>query len=389
VWADTSVFLRMGQTLGQLKDRYIHSAEGAGQLCGRMVSGLPFDSELFTVLPPHFTKRTLQQMDTEYWNSILSDYSEYPSGLKTALPYFLASLIHHESFLRANLDQAHPVFVSRVFTHNRLLSAMRDSVLLGFGLSVGTDMRATGIPPHLALAERLHSLSEDTRRLHAEVIHLKQHINEVLPHKVASTVTEQIQENFVVEGVAPVSMRLIDQHLSAMEDRLIARANQPNTTLPTTATESGPEQVWRTWDWNDGLIAHFVPKGWEFPARLTVKMLWDLWWFGDRSTGIRPLSKINFEVELLQHRMRQSRAKSVIEYCVGIVNDARLLPDRVSAVSSLSVGQSDTVFDSMYEQLIQNLYPPDRMPGIPLEICYGTVYNLKPKPARGRRIRRS
>ncbi|KAF0721482.1 hypothetical protein Ae201684P_001408 [Aphanomyces euteiches] len=49
-----SVYLRMGQSLGQLRDRYIHFGEGADQLCGRMVSGLPFDSERFGVLPPHF-----------------------------------------------------------------------------------------------------------------------------------------------------------------------------------------------------------------------------------------------------------------------------------------------------------------------------------------------
>ncbi|ETI42108.1 hypothetical protein F443_12713, partial [Phytophthora nicotianae P1569] len=40
-----SVYLRMGQSLGKLKDRYIHFGEGADQLCGRMIAGLPFNSE--------------------------------------------------------------------------------------------------------------------------------------------------------------------------------------------------------------------------------------------------------------------------------------------------------------------------------------------------------
>ncbi|KAH9181526.1 hypothetical protein AeNC1_016498, partial [Aphanomyces euteiches] len=58
-----SVYLRMGQSLGQLRDRYIHFGEGADQLCGRMVSGLPFDSERFGVLPPHFPPNVCKSMD--------------------------------------------------------------------------------------------------------------------------------------------------------------------------------------------------------------------------------------------------------------------------------------------------------------------------------------
>ncbi|KAG6950870.1 hypothetical protein JG687_00013971 [Phytophthora cactorum] len=48
-----SVYLRVGQSLGKLKDRYIHFGERADQLCGRMTAGLPFNSERFALLPPH------------------------------------------------------------------------------------------------------------------------------------------------------------------------------------------------------------------------------------------------------------------------------------------------------------------------------------------------
>ncbi|ETM33316.1 hypothetical protein L914_19435, partial [Phytophthora nicotianae] len=40
-----SVYLRMGQSMGKLKDRYIHFGEGADQVCGKMILGLPFNSE--------------------------------------------------------------------------------------------------------------------------------------------------------------------------------------------------------------------------------------------------------------------------------------------------------------------------------------------------------
>ncbi len=66
-----TVFLRMGQTLGKLKDRYIHISEGADQLCGRMVTGLPFNSEEFAVLPPHFGPDILCLLNEEYWETIV------------------------------------------------------------------------------------------------------------------------------------------------------------------------------------------------------------------------------------------------------------------------------------------------------------------------------
>jgi hypothetical protein len=125
-----SVFLRMGQTLGQLKDRYIHTAEGADQLCGRMVAGL-FDNKAFAVLPPHFSKELLSEMNNDYWIKIVSGYMTLPTGVKSALPFLLASIIHHEVFLRKSVSHHHPIFASRVFTHNSLLEKMRGNTLLG------------------------------------------------------------------------------------------------------------------------------------------------------------------------------------------------------------------------------------------------------------------
>ncbi|ETI55982.1 hypothetical protein F443_01391, partial [Phytophthora nicotianae P1569] len=37
----------LGQSLGKLKNRYIHFGEVVDQLCGRMTAGLPFKSEKF------------------------------------------------------------------------------------------------------------------------------------------------------------------------------------------------------------------------------------------------------------------------------------------------------------------------------------------------------
>ena len=379
-----SVFLRMGQTLGQLKDRYIHSAEGADQLCGRMVAGLPFDSEKFTVLPPHFPSDLLYEMNDSYWTKIFSGYIHLPTGMKNALPFFLGSVIYHEAFLRENLHTKHPIFFSRVFTNNPLLQQMRSRVLLGLGRCPYTDMRATGIPPHLALVDRIYKLTEQTQDLRKELSNLKNHLSEVMPERVATTVTEQIQESFVIEGVAPVSLKAIDRRLNDLEERIVSRIAAGAKEREVVVDDASA--TWKTWQWGDGLLCHFVPKDWEFPARLSVKMLWDLWWFGDRSTGIRPFKDINFAIELKEeHRMRFSRAKSVVEYCLEVMQKLKLLPEEATSVAKLSLQESDEIFHRLYEYIIDKLY--DERPGRPMELSYGTIYNLKPKKGRKRKSR--
>ncbi|KAF0735241.1 hypothetical protein Ae201684P_002820 [Aphanomyces euteiches] len=108
-----SVFIRMGQSLGKLKDRYIHFGEGTDQLCGRMISGLPFIDEKFGVLAPHFPPSILCRLDDNFWSEIVPGFSNYPPGVQSAFPFFLASIFYHESFLRSNLAASHPIFNSK------------------------------------------------------------------------------------------------------------------------------------------------------------------------------------------------------------------------------------------------------------------------------------
>ncbi|KAH9114901.1 hypothetical protein AeMF1_011037 [Aphanomyces euteiches] len=113
-----SVYLRMGQSLGRLKDRYIRFGEGADQLCGRMICGLPFDSERFAVLPPHFDPSVCALLTNSFWRDLVSGYELYPRAAQSILPYLLASIIHREQYLREYLDSKHPIFTSRVFSAN-------------------------------------------------------------------------------------------------------------------------------------------------------------------------------------------------------------------------------------------------------------------------------
>jgi hypothetical protein len=382
-----SVFLRMGQTLGQLKDRYIHFAEGADQLCGRMVAGLPFDSKDFAILPPHFPNEVKAQMDINFWREVLCGYDNYPKGMKAALPYLLASLIHHEKFLRITFREDHPIFKSRVFSHT-LIDTLRGSPLLRIGRCPDTDMVSTGIPPHLALAEQVFRLEEKQKYMDQKLDTLQEHMENEFARNVASKVVQEIQDNFTIDGMAPVSMRSIANHLQDMENRIVNQfksgIGSKEQECVSSKSSAKKTVTWGTWYWGDGRY-HFVPQDWLFPVRLTVKSVWDLWWHGDVSSLIRPYHSIDFSLELKEShiRMRACRAGRCIDYLVDLVKTHEFLPEGHSSLSKLSLEQTDEVFIKVFPIAIEKLYAiKKKQPGRPLELTYGTMYDIIPKPKK-------
>jgi hypothetical protein len=258
------VFLRMGQSLGQLKDRYIISGEGADQLCGRMVAGLPFDSERFGVLPPHFEPTVRGELTQAYWNEIASGFDKYPRSSHAMFPYLLASLVHHEPFLRANLSPNHPIFKARVFANSRLLGRLRDGGVLAFGTSPVSSMKATEIPPHLAIVAQVKCISTELAGVRQQVEALEGHVTKRLSNSVADRVVV-LREHFVVQGAVPVSVGDLER-LCAELVAEIRNATLATWQIEPTPTTNPPPHPRVSWDWKDGQLPHAVPNQWEFPA---------------------------------------------------------------------------------------------------------------------------
>ncbi|KUF82947.1 hypothetical protein AM587_10002300 [Phytophthora nicotianae] len=371
-----SVYLRMGQSLGKLKDRYIHFGEGADQLCGRMIAGLPFNSERFAVLPPHFPPTVTDQMTSEYWNDLVSGFANYSRGIRSAFPFFLASIVYHEQFLRDTLSPGHPIFKARVFSSNELLNLQRASVVLSLGTSPVCGIKATGIPAHLAVAKEVKDLREEVSKLNNELVLLRQDMNTKLPDNVADKVVADLMQKFVVNGVAPVSL----QDLANLRVDLAAEIHRAIGTIqvPQGIATQPPREVltsaWQRWEWGDGKLAHAVPKGWEFPAHTRVKQLWNLWFFGNKDSGIRPYKLLSKQHDIKRsHQMRHSRARKVMEYIVQLTKPPGALPGEVTDISSLQLAAADKVFGVVFHTLLSQLYC--NMPKRPEELTYGTIYN--------------
>jgi hypothetical protein len=362
-----TVFLRMGHSLGNLKDRYIFSGEGADELCGRMVALLPFNDESFGVLPPHFPEAISKLLTQEFWEAIIPGYMNYHVGFRAGFPFLLASLIYHEDFLRENLSEDHILWKAPVFAQNPLLDQLRGTVLLGIGYCKETGLRATGIPPHLAIAAKLKDVTDQMEALKAEVAELKESLRNQVPGEVASRVHTMLKSDFNIEGVVPFTNRDFDEKMKSYQasvvsevrqaiaaDRALADAGEAATAVDNTPVE---ERWWGRWDWSgDNHWTHHVPPGWRFPSKIPTKMLWDLWFFGDRSTTIRPYRLINNKVDISKiDSFNYTRATKMIRVFEDVIRGNNLLPPGVTSLWRLTIVQSHEVFQNAYQIFIPNL----------------------------------
>ncbi len=85
-----------------------------------------------------------------------------------------------------------------------------------------------------------------------------------------------LRESFDIDGVdssdysrngGPIpNTKSIQDMLLAELKNVLARAN---TNVVNGTSTLGSSQ-WKTWDWNDNILAHFVPKGWTFPDKIPL-----------------------------------------------------------------------------------------------------------------------
>jgi hypothetical protein len=149
-------------------------------------------------------------MTRNSWQELVPGSARYQRAAQTIFPYLIASLIYHEQYLRDNLDPNHPIFTVRVFARNTLLPELRRSTILAISTSPVTSLKATEIPPHLAIATRVNRIAEEISAMMKEL--------KALPDSIASTVVNELRESFSINGVVPVCLRDIDSRLDTLNE---------------------------------------------------------------------------------------------------------------------------------------------------------------------------
>ncbi|KAF1782651.1 hypothetical protein GQ600_2813 [Phytophthora cactorum] len=81
-----------------------------------------------------------------------------------------------------------PYSNARVFTANTLLQHLRGATVLAIDESPVSGMKATGIPPHLAVVKKVSELQEPLAAIRSEMENLKTTMANSIPNEVASKV---------------------------------------------------------------------------------------------------------------------------------------------------------------------------------------------------------
>lgn len=378
-----AIQLRMGHSLGKVNDAYIFGGDGADQLLGRFCAGLPFLDERFAVLPPHFSCKGLSLLTVADWEHLIPGSSSYPVETKAIFPYLLAQVLYHETFLRSNLDPLHPIFSCRIFSDFSKLEQLKSEVLLGELYCHDTGMEATGVPPHILECIRSKRSSEEIRAFSNMMQGELSEISSNLPTAVAEVVVQRVRENFSIEGVLPVTLNDLTELRSYMSNMVREEVTRITPAVendnPVPSGIRGGQEWWRQWNWQDGLLDHPVPKNWRFPSSVTVKNMWDLWFFGHYGDGIRPYRYLhrNHDLSVKTDRKMFTAAKVVIENMKNkIVSMNTALDNRYFMVSMTRV-ESDSLFFAAYDTFISEVYLLAQRECVRRDdVCYNTVYNV-------------
>lgn len=278
-----AIYLRAGWSLGPVQSRYIMEGQGGDQLCGRAATGLSMTCIEFSNLPPHFNLSDGPILTLEQWEDIIPGYrTYYPSSFHQVIPFLLASLVYHKQWLVNTLPNAHPLFNSRVWS-SPIFDSLSDKVLSGNGHNATSGLTATGIPPHVLIANEIAQLRSefgDQLREHRLAVISKldeQRVEfngklEELPMKLK----ECLLQNFAIEGIVPITAEQVVSMISSVQTNILAamqeQAEATSRAIAGAATRSTPpisvdnstEQN-ADWKWLWGGRFHPVPRGYIFP----------------------------------------------------------------------------------------------------------------------------
>ena len=175
------VYLRAGWSLGNVPDRYIFPGAGGDQLVGRFVTLLPPNKPEFASLPPHFTSEGLNVLQRIGFSRLVPGYQYIPAPFKRVIPYLIAALLHHETWLKEKFKESHPLWRSPFFTLNMQERAqLKPHVVSGCFDNPVTLMQATGIPGYITMCQELASVKNDLKNQNAELMSMFKEHNQLM-----------------------------------------------------------------------------------------------------------------------------------------------------------------------------------------------------------------
>ena len=163
--------------------------------------------------------------------------------------------------------------------------------------------------------------------------------------ELRGVIKEVMSESHTLIDVASQLTKLNESNQIMMEKLNILSSGNGATG---SSSQSGEGQLWP--------IAHAnisTPENFKFPSYNTA-IMWQLWFFGDRSKGICPLKNVAPSTHLTEHvcKTNCSRTKKVMRKLLSIC----VADELISSASDVTISNYSTLFDKCYPKLIAACY---------------------------------
>jgi hypothetical protein len=156
----------------------------------------------FAILPPYFV-RSDDTVSALIDKAIRLCFGRFPQNLSRVLEFCLASVVHHQGFLRETLPAQHPLFFSSLFMVENLLEELQPHVTCKIGDSPDDPIRATGITNHTENVIRLERLERKmndlTRTVDESYTTIETKIDDV-PDRVAARTEDLLEDRAEQSG---------------------------------------------------------------------------------------------------------------------------------------------------------------------------------------------
>lgn len=269
--SSTSIHLRAGWSLGGVQNTYLRYESAGDMYVGRTVCGLPSDSYLFAILPPHFTEK-----DSIIQEALDAIYPTLPKCLNYVAEFALASLVYHVAFLKKQLHPDHRLFKTPLFQNKNLLGGLSHRVKCSMSSPV---LKASGIPPHTKILaqmmdlqtkaiETMEAIEENRMKVVKEII------RELEDRAIeARTVTydgldDRIMSCLDRAGIPQLLQRLDNSERGTNAEREVDLSSEDST------------QLLRLHFWQGKYRR--VPQDFSFPD-CGVLIMWQLWMCGNET----------------------------------------------------------------------------------------------------------
>jgi hypothetical protein len=335
-------WLRAGWQLGGVLPKYISVEDGGDQTVGRTVCGLPSGELDFTLLPARFKLDAII-----IWPDIVSNYNSYPEDFRNVIPYLVAALVHHAIWIKDNLPENHPLFLSRCWRSAAQVS-LKPFLLPPCRMTCQhTGMVATGIPP-------LHVFMNQQQNNSTAIMSAIESQNRLPVAESRSPIgnnSELLQLTIIIIFVKFTALQFFtDMRFDRLESLLLEtmQASRNSAAIPTASSSSSATSRVRevlaepplTWQYGGKL--HRVPEGFRLLTKISLQVLYQLCNDGINSERIGPFKHLDGQDVHMGDRKHLSSAKALV------TEIDKFLPE---GFRSLSSSDRDTAFKLAFNDM--------------------------------------